>query len=182
MNSELVTIGKIVAPFGLKGEVKVYPYSDFLERCHLLEKVLLEGKDYRGFKVVKKAFIHKYLWVLHFEGCETRDDAGALTGMMVKILSSERVPLPEGAYYFDQIIGLDTLTVEGEKLGIVEEVLRTGGNDVYVVKPEEESAGKNTGKKSGKQILIPALKTVVQEINLEKGYLLVKLPPGLVDE
>ena len=183
MEYDLVTIGKVIAPFGIKGEVKVYPYSDFLERCHLLKKVFLEGDKFSGFKAVKKAFIHKYLWIMHFEGCETRDDAIALSGMMVKILSSERIPLPEGEYYFDQIIGLDTFTVDGEKLGIVEEILRTGGNDVYVINPEEENDSKNDdSKKRGKQILIPALKTVVQEINLEKGFLLVKLPPGLMDD
>jgi len=177
MSSQMITIGKIVAPFGLKGEVKVYPYSDFLERCYLLKKVLLEGKDFCGFKVIKKAFIHKYLWVVHFEGCENRDDAGALTGMMVKIRSSERVPLPEGTYYYDQIIGLEALTVDGGKLGIVGEILRTGGNDVYVITSGEEE----DSRERRKQILIPALKTVVREINLQKGYLVVKLPPGLVD-
>ena len=175
MTSELVTIGKIVAPFGVKGEVKVYPYSDFLERCYILKKVLLEGKNFRGFKVVKKAFIHKYSWVLHFEDCRTRDDAAALTGMMVKIPLSERIPLPEGIYYFDQIIGLKAITAEGQELGIVEDILKTGSNDVYVINPGKD------GKEKRKQILIPALKTVIREINPEKGYLLVKLPPGLVD-
>lgn len=177
MPSHMITIGKIVAPFGLKGEVKVYPYSDFLERCYLLKKVLLEGKNFSGFKVIKKAFIHKYLWVMHFEGCENRDDADALTGMMVKIRSAERMPLPKGTYYYDQIIGLEALTIEGGKLGIVEEILRTGSNDVYVI-----TSGKDgDSMERRKQILIPALKTVVREINLQEGYLIVKLPPGLVD-
>lgn len=177
MTSELVTIGNIVAPFGVKGEVKVYPYSDFLERCHLLKEVMLEGKGFREVKIVKKAFIHKNLWVLHFGDCETRDDAVALTGVMVKIPASERVKLPEGVYYFDQIVGLEVYTIEGEKLGFVEEILKTGGNDVYVINPVQ----KNNRKDNSKQILIPALKTVIKEINPGKGYLLVKLPPGLVD-
>lgn len=175
MTSEMITIGKIVAPFGVKGEAKVYPYSDFLERCHLLKRVMLERKDFSGFKVVKKAFIHKNLWVLHFEDCETRDDAMALTGMMVKIPLSERIQLPEGMYYFDQIIGLKALTVEGEELGTVEDILKTGGNDVYVINPGKD------GKEKRKQILIPALKTIIREINPGKGYILVKLPPGLLD-
>lgn len=175
MASEFITIGKIVAPFGVKGEVKVYPYSDFLERCHLLKKVMLEGKDFSGFKVVKKAFIHQHSWVLHFEDCKTRDNAAALTGMMVKVPLSERIQLPEGVYYFDQIIGLKALTVEGKELGTVEEILKTGSNDVYVVNPEKDS------KEERKQILVPALKTVIREINPAKGYMLIKLPPGLVD-
>ncbi len=177
MNFTLVTIGKIIAPFGVKGEVKVYPYSDFLERCHLLKEVVLEGKGFSGVKLVNNAFIHKNLWVLHLEGCESRDDAALLAGAMVKIPETERVKLPEGVYYHDQIVGLEVSTIEGQKLGAVVDILKTGGNDVYVIAP----ANKNNGGGENKQILIPALKTVIKEINLQGKYLLVDLPPGLVD-
>ncbi|HHU76004.1 MAG TPA: 16S rRNA processing protein RimM [Firmicutes bacterium] len=177
MASELVTIGKIIAPFGIRGEAKVYPYSDFLERCYLLEEVFLEGKEISGVRAVKKAFIHKNLWVLHLGGSETRDDAAALVGSAVKIPASKRVKLPKGTYYFDQIIGLEVLTIDGEKLGTVGEILRTGGNDVYVINSDK----KLPDGKNAKQILVPALKTVVKEINLQIGYLKVELPPGLVD-
>jgi len=177
MTSEMITIGKIVASFGIKGEVKVYPYSDFLDRVFLLKKVLLEKKEFRGSRIIKKAFIHKNIWIMHFEGCDSRDDADGLIGTMIKIPASERVPLPKGSYYFDQIIGLKAITVDGEKLGIVDEILKPGGNDVYVINPGE-GQGDDVIKK---KIMLPALKTVIREINPEEGYMLVELPPGLLN-
>lgn len=176
MSLQMTVIGKIISPFGIKGEVKVYPYSDFLERCYLLKKVKLEGESYCGFREVKKAYVHKKLWVFHFEGCDSRDDARALFGLLVKIFSSERVPLHQGEYYFDQIIGLKACTIEGKRLGYVKEIIRSS-NDVYVISNQEVEGG--TGK--GKDILIPALKTIVKEINLDKGYLLIDPLPGLLD-
>ncbi len=176
MSLQMTAIGKVISPFGLKGEVKVYPYSDFLDRCYLLKKVKLEGENYCGFKEVKKAYIHQKIWVFHFEGCVSRDDARELYGLLVKIYSSERMPLPPGEYYLDQIIGLQAITVEGGKLGYVKDVIRSS-NDVYVISNQE--AGKGDGKQ--KDILIPALKTVVKEINLEKGIILIDPLPGLLD-
>jgi len=186
---EMVDIGKIIAPFGIKGEVKVYPYSDFLERIYLLETVLLEGIGFSGSRTIKKAFIHKNLWVIHFEDCESRDDSEALVGLMLKIPASERIPLPEDSYYFDEIIGLDVLTTDGERLGLVEEILKTGGNDVYVVDPGPESVlgdgdevqdEAEAGVKR-KKILLPALKSVILEIDPVKGIMRVELPLGLLD-
>ncbi|RJX24069.1 MAG: 16S rRNA processing protein RimM [Dethiobacter sp.] len=178
MASQMTTVGKIVAPFGIRGEVKVYPYSDFLERCSLLKKVQLENEGTCLFKVVQKASIHKNMWILHFEDCHTREEAQKLTGSLVKILSSERVPLPPGSYYLDQIIGLEALTTAGEKLGSVGDIIKTGSNDVYVVY-RDTGDGKAPG--GGKEILVPALKSVVKEINLEKGYILLELPEGLLE-
>jgi 16S rRNA processing protein RimM len=176
MSLRMTIIGKVISPYGIKGEVKVYPYSDFLDRCYLLKKVKLEGESYCGFKEVKKAYIHQKLWVFHFEGCNSRDDARELYGLLVKIFSSERVPLPPGEYYLDQIIGLKAFTVEGRKLGYVKDIIRSS-NDVYVISNQE--AGEEAGKR--KDILIPALKTVVKEINLEKGTILIDPLPGLLD-
>ncbi len=178
MASQMTTVGKIVAPFGIRGEVKVYPYSDFLERCYLLKKVQLEAEGICQFKVVQKASIHKNMWILHFEDCHTREEAQKLTGSLVKILSSERVPLPPGSYYLDQIIGLEALTAAGEKLGRVIGIIKTGSNDVYVVKQE---AGDEKNPGDGKEILVPALKSVVKEINLQKGYIVLELPEGLLE-
>ena len=82
------------------------------------------------------------------------------------------MPLPSGHYYIDQIIGLDVLTEAGLNLGQVKNILKTGSNDVYVVD--------NNG--NGREILIPALKSVVKEINLQKSYILIELPAGLLDD
>jgi len=178
MPSQMTTVGKIVAPFGHRGEVKVYPYSDFLHRCYLLKNVRLEKEDTCQSRVVQKAFIHKNMWILHFEDCHTREEAQKLTGSLVKILTSERMPLPPDSYYLDQIIGLEAITTSGTRLGFVREIIKTGSNDVYVVR-RESGEGEKPGK--GEEILVPALKSVVKEINLQLGYLLLELPEGLLE-
>jgi 16S rRNA processing protein RimM len=177
MTSQMTTIGQVLSPFGKSGEVKVFPYSDFLERYHLLKEVKLEGKGFEEFKVIKKAYIHRNLWVFHFENCNTREDAEKLLGLTVKIFSKDRVKLPPGEYYLDQIIGLQALTVEGEMLGTVKDIIKTGSNDVYVIGQE----GKEYEVTKKKDILVPALKSVVKKISLKKGYIELDLPPGLMD-
>ncbi len=172
MPLEMVTIGRILAPFGRYGEVKVLPYSDRLERCHLLRRVKIEGVAHCGFKDVQRARIHKRIWLLQFTDCQTREEAGRLKNALVKIDGSERLPLPEGSYYFDQILGLDVYTAEGRFLGRVREILQPGGNDVYrVVKDSPRS-----------EVLIPALQQVVTEVNLAEGKMIIRPLPGLLDE
>ncbi|NMB41590.1 MAG: 16S rRNA processing protein RimM [Firmicutes bacterium] len=181
MVSQITTIGKIIAPFGIKGEVKVFPYSDFLDRCYLLKKVQLKRGSIHQSKNVQKAFIHKNIWILKFEDCHTREDAQKLRGSLVNIPSSQRVPLPPGSYYIDQLVGLDVFTVEGKKIGQIQDILKTGSNDVYIINPESDVTQKKN-KKGNKEILIPALKSVVKEINLRKGYLLLDPPAGLLED
>jgi 16S rRNA processing protein RimM len=118
------------------------------------------------------------MWILHFEGCHTREEAQKLTGSLLKILTSERMPLPPDSYYFDQIIGLEAIAASGMRLGFVREIIKTGSNDVYEVR-RESAEGKKSGK--GDEILVPALKSVVKEINLQSGYMLLELPEGLLD-
>jgi len=143
---QMTVIGKVIAPFGIKGAVKVYPYTDFPERYRLLKKIKLAGKGFCQFKTVQKARKHKNLWVLHFEDCSTRDEARKLVGLLVKICSLDRMPLPAGSFYLDEILGLQAVTAAGKKIGCVQEIIKTGSNDVYVIKKEKEQV---QGKKPG---------------------------------
>jgi len=173
----LTTIGKIMAPFGVKGALKVYPYSDFLERCTLLREVIVERQSIHGLHRVTEARVHQNIWVIKLEDTNSREEAAMLTGSLIKIPTRERLALPEGSYYFDEIIGLTALSVTGEKLGTVREVIKAGGNDVYVVEKEKGLAV--TGR--NRDILVPAIRSVVKEINTQKGYMLLDLPQGLID-
>ncbi len=171
MTSHMVIVGKILAPFGVKGEVKVLPYSDHLERCYLLRNVKIEGAGISEYREVEQASIHKNIWLLRFADCHTRDEALRMKNALVKIDPSERLPLPEGSYYFDQVIGLDVYTVEGVYLGRLEDVLQPGGNDVYqIINVHDQS-----------QVLIPALKEVVKEVDLEKEIMIIEPLPGLLE-
>lgn len=172
----LATIGKFLGPFGVAGSVKVYPYSDFLERCSDLHDVIVERKGQRETHYVLEARVYKNLWVMHLKGFTSREEASRLNGALLKIPSDQRVALPEGSYYLDEIVGLVALSVTGEKLGVVRDVMKPGGNDVYVVETAAGTAGTTYG-----EILVPATREVVKEINLQEGYMLLELPPGLVD-
>lgn len=165
----MVAIGKVVAPHGVKGEIRVYPYSDFLSRCHHLKQIWLTGATGDdAFPVkVESAAIHKGMWVFSLDGYSDRDKAETLRGLMVQIPISERVSLPEGQFYLDEIIGLQVYETDGSLLGEVKDVLQPGGNDVYVVEG------------GARRVMVPAVKEMVKEIDLNSGKMIVDLPPGL---
>lgn len=169
----VVNIGKIISSFGVKGQVKVLPLSDFLERCYQLKEVTLffPGSGHKLRTLVKNSLIHGRCWVLHLEGCSTKEEALSLKGALLQIPAKERVVLPKNQYYFDEIIGLKAITTEGFFLGNVTDILQTGSNDVYVVRFPKEA----------KDILIPALKHVVVNIDLDKGQIILDLPEGLLE-
>ena len=171
MASQMVIIGKVLAPFGLQGAVKVLPYSDHLERCYFLKRVKSQGVSVCEFKDVSNASIHKNMWLLKFADCHNRGDASRLKDSLVKIHPSERLPLPEGSFYFDQIIGLDVYTVGGLYLGRIRDVLQPGGNDVYLVKNDSDQS----------EVLIPALQTVVLNVDLSSNKMIINPLPGLLD-
>ena len=163
-------IGKVVTTHGVKGALKVMLLSDFPERIHELKQVFVE-KDGRSVTYkVRDAFIHGRFWVVHLEGVDNREAAAELVGSLLTVPLSERVKLPPDTYYLDQIIGLAVYTRAGESLGHVAEILQTGSNDVYVVRPAE---------KGQEDILLPALKTVVRKVDLQAGRMEVDLPRGL---
>lgn len=167
MSEPLISIGKILGPQGIKGEVRVLPLTDFPSRFATTKEVRIDKKN-----VVMKvdyAREHGTLFIFKFHGIDTRDEAEKLKHALLQVTREDLVKLPEGEYYHFEIIGLRVVSSAGEELGTITNILQTGANDVYVVKKPE-------GKKD---LLIPALKTIVQEIDLGKNTMRVDLPPGL---
>jgi 16S rRNA processing protein RimM len=113
---------------------------------------------------------HRGRLVLKLEGIDDRSSAEELRGSDVDVLLEDAVPLPDGEYYWQQIIGLAVEDTAGRVLGRVNEILRTGANDVYVVST------------AGREILLPAIKDVVRLIDLDGGRMVVDLPLGLAPE
>ncbi|NLM51353.1 MAG: 16S rRNA processing protein RimM [Firmicutes bacterium] len=161
-------IGKIINTHGVRGGLKVQMLSDFPERVKLLERVFVEKKGQSKPYRVLEAKIHGRFWLLWLEGIADLDAAKEQVGALITIPLSERVKLPPDTYYLDQIMGLEVFTVSGEFLGQVKEIIQTGSNDVYVVAADDLP-----------EILIPALKSVVKDIDLEAGRMEVDLPEGL---
>jgi 16S rRNA processing protein RimM len=167
--AEFAAIGKVINTHGVKGGLKVQPLSDFPERVKMLERVFVEKDGSAAPHEISEAFIHGRFWVVFLQGTDTCEKAQAMVGSMLSIPLEERLPLPDGAYYLDQIIGLQVYTVGDRYLGKVQDVLQTGSNDVYVVKDGEQ-----------REMLIPALKAVVRDIDLTQCRMVVDPPEGLL--
>lgn len=170
-DNKLITIGQIVATHGYKGEVKVQPLTDFPKRFELLKSVFCQVKDDLFCFTIESVRYHKNFVLLKFVEIDDMNKAESLKNGLLRIKQEELMPLPEGHYYIFQIIGLEVYTVEGEYLGTVSDVQKTGGNDVYYVRHP----------KTGKEVLIPAVKEFIVDINLEEQKILVKTLPGLLD-
>jgi len=167
---QLATIGKVIGTHGVKGGLKVLPYSDFPERVKELTRLFFEKNGHLIKMNVNDAFLHGRFWVISLEGVNNLEEADIFIGMMVQIPLDERHSLPADTYYFDEILGLDVYSIDGTYLGQLSEVLQTGSNDVYVVRLPGEK----------REVLIPALKKVVQTIDFQEKRMFVKLPEGLL--
>jgi len=167
MAEELITVGEIVNAHGVAGAVRVLPHTDFPERFASMHQARVWVKDAHHIFTVEETFPHKQFIIIKFREVNDMNAALALKGGLIQVARSELVTLPPGHYYIFDIIGLEVFTPEGERLGVVRKVLRTGANDVYVVHRADE------------EIYLPALKSVVREIDLDARRMVVVLPEGL---
>lgn len=177
MNIKWVLIGEVAAPQGNRGEIKVIPHTEFPERFQEMDKVRLfteRDEEPRRILEVEGCRFHKGAVILKLKDVDSIDAAEELRGMFIKVSKDEVVPLPEGSYYIFELVGLECVTTTAMSLGRITDVLQTGANDVYVVKP-------NPGVTKLSELLIPAVNEVVLDINLEKGQVLIELMDGLLD-
>lgn len=162
-----LAIGRIVKPHGVRGEIVVHIITDFPERFEALREVYI-GEGVPRRVQVERARFHRGRVVLKLRGYEDRTAAEKLRGEFLMIPAEEAMPLGPDEYYEHQIIGLQVWTTGGAYLGEVTEILRTGANDVYVVRSAE------------REILLPAIGEVIREVDLEGERMLVELIEGLV--
>lgn len=176
-DTKWVVVGEIVASQGNRGEVKIIPHTEFPERFSAMESVRLfeEGaEEPYGVFALEGSRTHRDALILKLKNVDSIDDAERLRKMLIKVSVDELMPLPPGRHYIFQLIGLECQTVSGEKLGVISDVLQTGANDVYVIRPYP-------GVTKLKEILIPVIPQVVLEIKPEEGYVLVELLEGFLD-
>ena len=163
---EKILIGKIVNVVGLKGELKVYCYTDRKERFEELEKIWLDQEDYQ----IRNVRYQGNVVILKLKGIDDRNKAEAQRNKGVYILEEDLAKLPEGTYYVRDLIGIEVKDETGQNLGILSDVVQNSAQDLYEVKTE-----------SGKKVLIPAVKEFVLDIDMEDRKMTVKLPEGLLD-
>lgn len=159
---DLLEIGKIVNTRGLKGEVKITPWCDSPDVFEELEYIIIDETEY-DISYVK---YHKNFVFLKLFGIDTIEEAEKYRNKIIYVKRDMLGDLPEGTYYICDLIGCSVKTVSGEELGIIDDVIKTGSNDVYSVK-------------GNKNILIPVLQNVVKNVDIEKKSVIVELPKGL---
>jgi 16S rRNA processing protein RimM len=167
-----LAVGQVVGVHGVRGELKVEILTQDPHRFGRLERVFvgLEGQEPVVWPL--EAYrLHKGRALLKLAHCNDRTTAETLRGCMIQVPFEEAIPLEEDEYYEHQILALDVWTVAGEHLGQVMDIIYTGANEVYVVRPADPAR---------REILIPAIEDVVLEVNLEAGRLIVELPAGLM--
>jgi 16S rRNA processing protein RimM len=154
-----MVIGEVTGPFGVRGEMKVSPLTDFPERYEVLKHVYL-GVDRKGY-LVTQSRIHQGRILLKVQGIDTPEQVSALGHVDISIPRAEAVSLPEGSYFLNELIGVRVRTSDDRDIGPITDVLRTGSNDVWVV---------GQGKQS---VLIPAIADAVQELNVAEKYAVI---------
>lgn len=173
MSSERdILIGKVLAPHGIGGQVKVHPYSDYPERVNFLKSVILQVGNEQKQLTIEKASQHSRNWLIKFREVESREEAENLRDGLIFIFREERMSLPEDSYYHDQLIGLEIYSDEGRYLGVLSNVMSRGGHDQLILKLDNQT---------GKEIMIPAVKEFVRQVDLKAGKAIVSLPEGLLD-
>jgi len=162
-----IAIGRIVRPHGLRGELSIKVLTDFPERFDTIEVVYLGDSQRANIWQVVATRWNKNRILLTLQGCEDRTTAEGLRGLLVQIPIEEAMSLPEDEYYPHELIGLDVVTVDGEELGRISDIIFTNANEVYVV----------VGPRG--QVLLPAIADVIDHVDLDAGQISVRLMEGL---
>jgi 16S rRNA processing protein RimM len=160
-------IGRVLGPVGIGGDVRVQVVTDFPERFRRVRLVHL-GDNLRPYRV-QAARVESGGTVLHLAGVDDAAAAQALAGQDVQVPIDEAVELEPDQFFWHEIVGLEVWSEEAEDLGQIVEVIRTGSNDVYVV------------RKGAREILVPAIEDVVREVDLDRRRMTVRLLPGMAD-
>lgn len=162
-------IGQIVNTFGIKGMVKVVPFTDDIKRFDNLKQVYIESKNSKKEYQIEEVKYHKNMVLIKFKGIDKVEDAENLKNYYLKIDRKDAIPLKENSYYIVDLLGLEVYTDENIFLGKLDDIFNTGSNDIYVVKDEK-----------GKQILLPAISDVIKKVDIENKKIIVHLLNGLV--
>lgn len=167
---DLFQVGAVTSTHGLRGEVKVYPTTDDPERFYKLKEVILDtGKEQLTLKITH-ARLAKQMVILKFAGINDINEVEKYKGSKLYVTRENALELGEDEYYFADLAGLRAETEEGQLLGTVKDILQTGANDVYVIEREHQA-----------DLLIPAIKDCVRQIDIEGGRMVVHLLPGLLE-
>jgi len=163
---EKIKVGQVVNVVGLKGELKVYHYSDYKERFEELSVIYLEDKVYE----IKSVRYMKDMAILKLKGIDDRTEAEKHKGQDIYFNKEDSRILPEGTYYIYDLIGLKVIDENDTVIGIITDVIQNRAQDLYEIEREDNS-----------KFLIPAVEEFILNINIKEKYMKVKLIEGLME-
>jgi 16S rRNA processing protein RimM len=167
--NDYLRVGVISATHGIRGEVKVYPTTDDVNRFKQLKHVFLDtGKEYIELEIEGVKFF-KQQAILKFKGIDNINDIEKYKGKDLLVTRENAVKLEKDEYFIFDILGSAVVTDEGQELGELVEVMATGANDVYIVKTKE-----------GKEILLPSIRECILDVDAQNKIIKVHLMPGLL--
>ena len=162
-------IGQIVNTNGLKGVVKVKPFTDDIKEFETFENIYVQIKAELVEYKIESVRYAKNMVFLKLKGIDTIEEAESLRSFYIKVERDALPKLEENTYYIVDLLECEVVTIDGENLGKMDDIFNTGSNDIYVVKNEE-----------GKQILLPAIKEVIKDVDIPNKKITVKLMEGLI--
>lgn len=166
---QLIEIGQIVNTYGIKGFLKVVPYTDDITRFENLKSIYIEiKKDLKEFNIEEVKY-SKNLVLLKLRDIDNINDAEIYKNCYIKITRENAIELSENSYFIVDLIGISVFTDEDIELGKITDVYPTGANDIYVVKNE-----------FGKQVLLPAISEVIKQVDINNKKMIVHLIEGLI--
>lgn len=166
---DMLQVGVITQTHGVRGEVKVFPTTDDVNRFKKLKQVILDtGKETMPLEIQSVKFFKQFV-ILKFKGIDNINDIEKYKRCSLYVTREHAVPLEEDEYFIADIIGMEVCTEDGNIFGTLKDVIETGANDVYVIESAEHG-----------EVLVPAIKECIRSVDIEKGQMMIHLMDGLI--
>ena len=166
---QLLQVGVISSTHGIRGEVKVFPTTDDPDRFRKLKQVILDtGREQKSLEIEGVKFFKQFV-ILKFKDIDNINDIEKYKGKSLYVTREHAVKLKKDEYFIADMIGMDVFTEEGELFGALKDVMETGANDVYIIEMTD-----------GKEVLVPAIKQCILDVDIENRKMVIHLLEGLV--
>lgn len=166
---DMLQVGVITQTHGVRGEVKVFPTTDDVNRFKKLKQVILDtGKETMSLEIQSVKFFKQFV-ILKFKGIDNINDIEKYKRCSLYVTREHAVALEEDEYFIADMIGMEVCTEDGNIFGTLKDVIETGANDVYVIENAEHG-----------EVLVPAIKECIRSVDIEKGQMMIHLMDGLI--
>lgn len=166
---DMLQVGVITQTHGVRGEVKVFPTTDDVNRFKKLKQVILDtGKETMPLEIQSVKFFKQFV-ILKFKGIDNINDIEKYKRCSLYVTREHAVALEEDEYFIADMIGMEVCTEDGNIFGTLRDVIETGANDVYVIENAEHG-----------EVLVPAIKECIRSVDIEKGQMMIHLMDGLI--